>query len=436
VSTLIPAFIVAVSATSAETSETLALVDATRAAMEHNPELAEAASAVRAAEQGIRSAAALPEPMLSYQAWQQPLSRPVDPTATNMHMIGIRQSLPFPGQRGIAERAARFESEARRDDLRARRLAVQAQVAHAYVAWWRAREELRVHLEHMTLAERTRAAVEARYTTGGARQGDILRAQTDLHRLHADVAGIQESLRSSQALLAATMGVPDEALPPPSGPDVAESLRASEPLVASATGAASEAVSSPSRPEAPLQHEGGERPEVAAARARAERAATAAQLANRARRAPDLMIGFDYMLMPNFPDAYSIMLQVGVPWFSARRASEAERAAAEAQQARDAVAVVTNAARYERVEAQARVQAAKAQLAVLEDDVVPRADRTLQALRASYASGDADLVALIDAESALLDARLSAVRQHAALADGAADLRRALGTDLLEEVKR
>jgi hypothetical protein len=52
-----------------------------------------------------------------------------------------------------------------------------------------------IALEHMKLAERTRAAVEARYATGGGRQGDILRAQTDLHRLHADVAGIQESLR-------------------------------------------------------------------------------------------------------------------------------------------------------------------------------------------------------------------------------------------------
>src|SRR5919197_1773892 len=173
---------------------------------------------------GVRVAGALPETMLSYQAWQQPLSRPFDPTATNMHMIGVRQSLPFPGQLAIAERAARRESEARRDDLRARRLAVQAQVAHAYVAWWRAREELRVHLEHMQLAERTRAAVEARYTTGGGRQGDILRAQTDLHRLHADIAGIQESLRSSEALLAATMGAPDESLPPPAEPQVAETL--------------------------------------------------------------------------------------------------------------------------------------------------------------------------------------------------------------------
>jgi outer membrane protein, heavy metal efflux system len=405
VSILLPAVLTAVVSAANELSPSLTLADATRVAMERNPELAEAASSARAADAGVRAAGALPEPMLSYQAWQQPLSRPADPSATNMHMIGVRQSLPFPGQLGIAERAARSDAAARRDEVRGRRLAVQAQVAHAYVAWWRAREELRVHLEHGKLAERTLAAVQARYATGGARQADILRAETDLHRLHADVAGIQGSLSSSQALLAAAMGAPDEALPAPATPDIA------------------------------LPASGGERPEVAAARAQAERAQLTARLAERGRRAPDLMIGFDYMLMPGFPDAYSVMLQVGVPWFSSRRASDAERAGGEAQRARDAVAAAVNAARYEQAEAQARAQAAKAQLAVLESAVVPRAERTLEAMRASYASGEADLGALIAAESVLLDTQLSAVRQRAALADAAADLRRALAVDLLGEVK-
>ncbi|HEY6002680.1 MAG TPA: TolC family protein, partial [Anaeromyxobacter sp.] len=285
-SILVPAVLAAALAAADEPPQTLTLADATRVAMERNPELAEAASSARAAEAGVRAAGALPEPMLSYQAWQQPLSRPADPGATNMHMIGIRQSLPFPGQLAIAERAARSDAAARSDEVRARRLAVQAQVAHAYVAWWRAREELRIHLDHGKLAERTLAAVQARYATGGARQVDLLRAETDLHRLHADVAGIQESLRSSEALLAAAMGAPDEALPPPAPPEIS------------------------------LPAGGRERPEVAAARAQAERARLTARLADRARRAPDLMIGFDYMLMPGMPDAYSVMLQVGVPWLS------------------------------------------------------------------------------------------------------------------------
>jgi hypothetical protein len=114
VSIIARALVAAMSAAAAETtSRTLSLLDATRVAMERNPELAEAASAARAADRAIPGAGALPEPMLSYQAWQQPLSRPLDPTATNMHMIGIRQSFPFPGQLGMAERAARSEAEAR-----------------------------------------------------------------------------------------------------------------------------------------------------------------------------------------------------------------------------------------------------------------------------------------------------------------------------------
>src|SRR5206468_7857434 len=62
---------------------------------------------------------------LSYQAWQQPLARPWDPTATNMHMIGVRQSLPFLGQRGLAGQAADLEAAASQSDVAARRLLVE-----------------------------------------------------------------------------------------------------------------------------------------------------------------------------------------------------------------------------------------------------------------------------------------------------------------------
>ncbi len=153
----------------------LTLADATRAAMANNPELAASEAGARAAKASARGAGALPEPMLSYQAWQQPLARPFDPGATNMHMLGLRWPLPFPGQLGLAGRAAEAE-------------------------------------------------------------------------LHP--AGTVE------------VSIPEGA----------------------------------SR----------ERPEVLAARLRAERAQTSAELRERARKAPDLMVGLDYMLMPHMPDASSM----------------------------------------------------------------------------------------------------------------------------------
>jgi multidrug efflux system outer membrane protein len=382
----------------------LTLAEVTRAAMANNPELAASAAGARAARAAARGAGAFPEPMLSYQAWQQPLSRPIDPGATNMHMLGVRWQLPFPGQLGLAGRAAGDEASARVEDVRARRLAVQAQVAHAFVAWWRAAEELEVHLGHMAAAEKAIEAVKSRYSSGGATQADILRAETDLHRFHGDIAGIREAAAAARALLNATMGRPVDAPLPAAGP-VEAAIPEGAPR---------------------------ERPEVVAARLRVMRARTAAELGDRARVAPDLMVGFDYMLMPGMPDAYSVMLQVGIPWLSGRRASEAERAAADADEARLAEVAAENAAGFEEAEARARARAAKAHLDTLDGEVIPRAVRTADSMRAAYLAGQADLVALLDAERSLLDARLAAVRQRGTLADAIGDLRRALGLDLLD----
>lgn len=391
-------------AAGSDLDDPLTLRAATRAAMGGNPELAAASAGARASSHAARAARALPEPMLSYQAWQQPLTRPVDPGATNMHMLGIRWSVPFPGQLALAGRAADEAASARAEDARALRLAIQAQVAHAFAAWWRSSRELEVHLGQMSLAEKVVEAAKARYSGGGAAQADILRAETELHRLHADIAGLREASATARALLNAAMGRRVEEVLPAAGP------------IESAI------------PEGPSR----DRPELAAAQDRAGQAEALLELGQRARRAPDLMVGFDYLLTPHMPDAYSVMLQVGVPWFSGRRSAEAARAGAEAESARRLVEATRIAASFEAAEARARARSAKAQADLLESEVLPRAERTVAALRTDYLAGQADLTSMLDAERALLDAGISAVRQRATLAEAIADLRRAEGSDLLE----
>jgi outer membrane protein TolC len=401
----VPAVLLGAALAAGTAQQKLTLVEAVRAALQRNPELLEARAAAAASASAGAVARAFPELTLSYIAWQQPWAHPFDPSATNMHMFGFRQALPFLGQRHLAGKAADLEAAASLSDAAARRLAVEAQIAHALTSWWRQEEELAVHLRHMELAERTVEAVQLRYATGGARQADILRAELDLHRLHADIAGIREQIRAAKALLAAAMGLPlDAALAPPEEPEVASPKGASE------------------------------RPELIAARLRGERAGAAQELANRARAWPEVMVGFDYMLMPDAPDAYALMIQVSAPWLWGKRKPEQERAAREADRAAAAARATANAAAFEEVDASARVDAVKAQLGVLRDTVLPLAERVLEATRSNYATGQADLVSLLDAERALLDARLSVVRQRAALGAAIADVRRARGIDLLPEV--
>lgn len=388
----------------AQTQEVLDLRSAVQEALQHNPEVAQARVATEAELAGVDGARAWPEPSLSYQAWQQPLARPFDPTATNMHMLGIRQSLPFPGQLEHAGKAAEAVAAARGADYLAARLRLEAQVAHALTSYWLMQQELEAHGRHLELGQQTLAAVRARYLAGQARQADLLRAETELHRQHANIAGLRENLEGTRALLNALLGRSVDAPLPPAV-----------------------------EPESELPSGTLERPEVTAARHRTVGAQESAALASQARRFPEVMVGFDYMLMPGMPDAYSVMLQVPLPWVSGRRAATARQALRQEEEARLAQSSAENAARYEVAEARARATAAVAQLRVTEESVVPGAERTLEATRAAYATGQSDLVALLDAESTLLDARLSRLRQRAALGDAIADLRRASGLSLFPE---
>lgn len=386
--------------------EVMDLRSAIHEALQHNPELAQARAGSDVERAGVAGARAWPEPSLSYQAWQQPLAKPFDPSATNMHMLGIRQMVPFPGQLQRAGRAAEAGAAAREADDRAARLRLEAQVAHALTESWRLQRELEFHERHAALGNEVLAAVRARYVAGQARQADILRAETELYRLHSSIGGLQEELGGTLALLNALLGRPPDA-----------------PLSRAA------------EPEVELPEGSTERPEVGAAKLRTEQARENAALAARSRLVPEVMVGFDYMLMPGMPDAYSLMVQVPLPWVSRKRAAEAEQARLRVEEAHFAQASTENAARYEVAETRARAAAARVRLQVIEERLLPSAERTLEATRAVYVAGQADLVALLDAENALLDARLTQVRQRAALGDAIADLRRALGLSLILEEK-
>lgn len=387
----------------AQAPPVLDLRTAVREALKHNPEIAWAEASARAESAQARGARAWPEPMLSYQAWQQPLTQPFDPSATDMHMFGVRQALPFWGQLGRAGEAAEAGARAATADAAATRLKLQAQVAHGLVGYWLMTQELAAHEAHVALGRRTQEAIKARYSAGQGTQADLLRAEAELHRLHSSIEGLRQSIRGAAAFLNAAMGrAPETPLP------------------------------TPAEPERAIPDGSASRPEVEAAGHRAAQARAAAELAAGARALPEVMLGLDYMLSPGMPDAYSVMVQVPLPLLSGRRAADAERAQLQAQAADLARAAAENTARYEVQEARARSAAAAAQVGVLEQLQVPSAQRALEATHASYNAGQADLVSLLDAQSALLDARLLLVRQRAALGDAIADLRRALGLDLLQ----
>lgn len=392
-------------------SDVLNLHTAVRRALQANPEVAEAQATLDVEAARVGAAGAWPEPVFSYQAWQQPLARPLDPTATNMHMLGLRQTLIFPGQLARARRVAEIGAAAQKADLAGTLLRLESQVAHALTAYWLAKKELAAHVRHHELAQQTRAAITARFLTGDARQADILRADAELHRLHSTIAGLREEIRGSAAFLNLVMGeAPEAPLPEPADLETETSRE--------------------------FETTGGkvsERAEIVAAQLREEQASESADLAAREKHLPELMVGLDYMLMPSMPDAFGVMIQLPIPWVSGRRASEAEQARFTLRAAQAATKRAENAARFELAEAQARVASARVQVQVLEQQALPSSARALEATRSNYAAGQADTLELLSAETTLIDTQLMLIRQQAALANAIADLRRARGLSVLEE---
>jgi outer membrane protein TolC len=73
------------------------------------------------------------------------------------------------------------------------------------------------------------------------------------------------------------------------------------------------------------------------------------------------------------------------------------------------------------------VSAARSQLVVLEDEIMPRARAATDAALATYSSGQGTLVSVIESARALWDVQAEQVMAEAALGEAWARLNRALG---------
>lgn len=385
-----------------------------RVALERNRDVAEIQSRARAAEARGRAAARLPDLEAKYELWGVPLARPYDLSRADTVMLGVRQALPAWGTLDARARAAAEDAGSARDVARARQQELAAQVWRTYASYYRADQELRLHLEHAGLTSRILELAKLNQRTGHGSLQDVLRLEVELTRLHTDVARIEREQRSSRALLNALMDRPGDA---PLGPPEDLSVV-------------------PTRDLAPL--EGGldaNRPELGAAARAVRRSQALADAARTSARVPSVMVGLDYWYMPMNADSrhgYGAMVAINLPWFSERRRDEQLEAEQTVQAEQHALEAARNAVRYELRDAAARVDSARQSFTIVDQDLLAQAKRSLDVTQAAYAAGDGNAIALLDALRSYLQVRIERVRALAELAASQADLERAAGTLALQ----
>ena len=353
-------------------------------------------------------------PTFEAQIWQWPVTT-VNPLNTNMYMFTIQQELPGRGKRELRAALAQKDAEIASADIAVRAREVVKDVMTAYANLVVTRRAIDIHLASVELLRQFADASTIKYAAGRSSQQDVLKAVTEMSKLHDDLVMHEESIATAAARLNTLLDRDPEA---PIG--ALDDLRESVSLPASAE----------------LQRIALDRhPELQVARLGVDRANASLGVIARSYK-PDFVVGGGYMLMPREAGAWTAT--VGMTWPNApwsRGALEAKKAEATAEM--DAAAAkaheVERQIRLAVHEAYVRAVAAGQRASLIRTTVVPQSEHTLEVSRIGYQTDRIDFLSLVDNQRALLDAQLNYFRALSDRELALADLARAVGTDVLEQ---
>jgi outer membrane protein TolC len=155
-----------------------------REAMEARPELRQARSLVRAAEERAPQVGRLPDPILTLGIQNDGFKEiQIGKMETSYWEILATQPLPWPGKLGLRADVAGLEAKAAGASLERVRLSVEADVRRAYLDLLLVRDRLQLLARLETLWTQSAGLAKTRYEVGDGPQSDLLRAQLELTRL-------------------------------------------------------------------------------------------------------------------------------------------------------------------------------------------------------------------------------------------------------------
>jgi outer membrane protein, heavy metal efflux system len=406
-----------------------------------SPVLRVAAARARAARARIAPAGTRPDPMLVAGLVNLPVSRPsLSDDEMTMTMVGVSQTITYPGKLALRRRSADFEARAADAALDAARADVRRAVQAAYFELAYLDRALALTAANRDALVAVARASEARYSAGAGAQQDVLVARTEATRVADDASMLLEQRRATVARLNAAVGRAGDV--PVSRPEVPERLARAAlgdtqtvRFVASTLGARAagsplptlDALQDLAERRSPMlrQHEAM----IGAQGARAE-------LARKDRR-PDVDVMLEYGRREGRMDM--ITAQVSVPLPLHRRTRQdagvaeagAELSALEAEHD-----FQLNELRADVARMAGDAERARTQLALFATSILPQGRAAVAASLAGYRTGRGELTGVLAAESALYASETTYARALSDFATAVAALEQVTGGPVLAEVAR
>ncbi|HKT08699.1 MAG TPA: TolC family protein [Gemmatimonadaceae bacterium] len=413
-----------------------------------SPDIAAARQRVEAARARVGPAGARPDPMLMAGIENQPLGREatsVSPTGVTMgggpdpmtmRMIGVSQTIPFPGKLSRRTTVAHREVDAAvavLDDARAR---VVHDVRTSYYELAYTDRALGITMQNQVALTAMASATSSSYAVGSGSQQDVLDARIALAKLAEQANALREQRVAQLAALNSLLDRPTDApldsarIPAhiagaavaSSVPDIRFASRAFGAAPAGSPLPSLDTLQSLAIANSTMlrEHEAG----IAVQTARL----AAAQRETR----PDFDVSLQYGQRSGFPDMITAQVSVPIPIQHARKQDDdvaAARADLAALEAEHRASVNDLRARVAML--YANLERQRTQLALETTAILPQGQAACTAALAAYRTGKTDIRTVLARESTLLEYRLAYDRGLTDFALALADLDQLAGVEVL-----
>ncbi|HEX4350774.1 MAG TPA: TolC family protein, partial [Verrucomicrobiae bacterium] len=324
----------------------------------------------------------LPDPKLTFQAYIQ--------DALTSLMPGLMQDLPGPGKLKAAARVATAESQAKYFAFESAVLQTAFDVKNACYNLYFLDDRLRINHQTLVLLADLESVARAQNEVGKVTLQDVYRAQIERDQITTDIANLEDSRRPLLARFKASLGLTSDQ-PDPLLPAAIENSPLSldeDQLLAAAF---------------------ARNPRLKAMEA-GVRVAEASIAQARKASVPDFSAGLQAEVYE--PPFYWPQASMTVPVWRDKvaaqiAAAQAGQHAAKARLTAEQIALAADFAgrAYDYREATRN-------LALLENQLIPKSRQSLEIARASYLSGQINFFNLMDTERAWLNFQLQDVREH------------------------
>ncbi|MGE0823488.1 MAG: TolC family protein [Candidatus Binatia bacterium] len=346
----------------------LSLTQLEREAAENNPEITAAKQRWEATQAVIPQVRTLPDPRINF-GYKDMMERE--------EMYGFGQEIPFPGKLRLRGEVASRTAERAEQEYLAIRLRIIARLKETYYDLHLIHKSIEIVDKNKLLLQDFESTARARYGVGRATQQDVFRAQTEISRVLARLATLEQRKESLRADINRLLNRPplDSLGTPPAIavtplhrdlPELTAILDQSSPL-------------------------------LRARRKEVERGDEAIALAKR-EYFPDFEInGFGFHNDTMNANGYQFMLGIKIPLYYTTKQREGVREAfANRESAAQELQAVKQDLQFRLQDNVAQAQRAERLVAILQDAIIPQATLTLESAQAGYAVGSVDFLTLLN----------------------------------------